>query len=122
MTVQVNKIEKRRGRPRKKEPKEKVTMMMHPGLRERLRDLAETDGLGYQSLAHQMLADSVARRSTYQAAGASQRLALLAHDIFQLVEDAEHEIGNVEDAEWTEALEGLKQTAAILRSRYGDND
>ena len=119
MTIQVDIVEKKRGRPRKKEAKEKITMLMHPLLRDRLRAMAEKDNLGYQSLAHQILADSVAKRVTYEEGGSKQRLALLAHDLFSLLEKAEEELkGSEGNKEWEEAHLSLCQAAKALSALY----
>lgn len=120
MTVQIDVTKKERGRPRKAQPKEKVTMMMHPVLRERLRDLADRKKLGYQSLAHQILSDAVAQEQTYEKANSTQRLALIAHDVFELHEKVRPEVNKKgsDDPELLEAFSKLQEAAEMLQRYY----
>lgn len=83
---------KKRGRPKVLRPKVKVTMMMAPGLKVGLEDWAAEKGVGYQTLAQELLADAVADHDNWNRAERDpiMRYAGLGYDLRQLLDLAEN--------------------------------
>jgi uncharacterized protein (DUF4415 family) len=50
-----------KGRPRLDQPKQRVTLMLNPQLKENLIELAQQRGIGYQTLIQNFLTDRVAQ-------------------------------------------------------------
>ena len=92
---------------------------MHPDLRDHLRELADEAGVGYQSLAHDILSDFVASERTFQKSTPAQRLALLAHEVRTLSEKADKEVPKLgEQPELVEAFLKVREAAEALRLHY----
>lgn len=80
------KEEKRRGRPPLKNPKVRVTMLMPPGLKVELEDWAEERGIGYQTLAQEILADAAAAHEVRAGNDARKRIAGIGYEVRQLLD------------------------------------
>lgn len=125
MTVKIEEKLKKRGRPTKSDAKEKITMLMHPVLRERLQALAHSCDMPYQTLAHQILADEVATQTAYLNGSPLHKLAFVAHGLKKLAKQACEEMDNVSEedqARLAEAFGCLMEAAEGFRQAFGSDE
>lgn len=99
----------KRGRPKKDVVKTRVTMMMHPVTKELLQEMAEERGIGYQTLAQELLSEAVANWKTKKEAAPLERLALVAHGLKRLSYEAEEiELPKQAQESATKAQRGIR--------------